>query len=882
MSIATRTDIREQLAARFAGSLSEGAQRHIVIWHDLDGEFAEAFTEIAADGEVVLGGATVRCVEACAGSMFATKRCIVREEAEKSFLVYRRTAKGALEGDWLADIELYAEQFQSDYLSLLVGDVEADDTTAVREGLARFKDFFRAKDRIRKFKVKMPHAASRDEVMFGVLGVLCGADAATASDIVLAFARRAAASLDEPEVLDKLIADVRKYDGLEPLARLVGRIAGYEGDLADARAFLTHLLITALSTTMPFEALMGLEGDISEHHATFCLDVVNEWYARDGNTASSDLYEACRMVEEERFLRTRFAEEPLARLLESDAFPTINEAILQDVMASLAKGADRREDVRVLLETRSSMMWYGLYESYFDCVTAAASMQAFALEHGDDFHIGKADEVWTAYTSSWWIMDAAYRRFCEAYQRSRHVRGALDDAARDLADAMDALYANWFLAKANGCWVDAASGQLASCGAVEGIPQQIGFYVDHVMPALSSGRCVVVGICDGMRYGVGQDLARALERETKGTAQVFAMQAVFPSETKFGMAALLPHVKMTYDAATDAVEVDGLPMRSIADREKILQKQRPASRAVQFQDLLSMRSNELKELASACDVLYVYQNTIDHAGHDEKGGQDVFEACDKAIEDMTSLVKMAVKDMGARDVIISADHGFLYAHQGFREMDKVSRDAVSAPPLKVERRFIQAPDDATSDVLVRVDKTELDGGASSWWAARDCVRIKAQGASIHYVHGGISLQELCVPVVRFRNMRTSTKGYVEVRPATLQLLSSSRRITSSIFNLELFQKEPVGGKVVAEEYELVFTDGSGNEVSDGRTVRADRDSVDERERIMRVKFALKPGRRWSSAETYYLVARNVKSGAIEWKESFSIEVAFAPVDDFGW
>lgn len=880
--MATKLDVRGQLEAKFVRPLPEGAQRHIVIWHDPDGEFAEAYEELAGDGNALFGGVAVRCVHAHDGNMFATKRLIVREEPQQSFLVYRQTPKGALTGDWLADIELYADHFQSDYLSLLVADLDAEDVAGVREGLMRFKGFFRAKERIQKFKGKMAHAASKDDVMLGVLAVLCKAESAAASDIVLAFARRAAEALEDSEAAADIVAVLEKHDAMEPLRRLLERITGYAGDLADGRAFLAHLLLTALSATMSSEALQELEGDISEPHAAFCLEVLREWYAHGGSAVSSDLYEASRMVEEERFLEQRFHEAPLAQLMESDVFPCINEAILHDVMSSLAKGADRREDARALLANRGSMMWYEPYESYFDCVAAAASMQAFSIEHANDFHVGKATDAWEAYIGSWWTMDAAYRRFCEAYQRSRHVRGELADTARDLSDSMDALYANWFLASANGCWADAAREQWEDGGFIKGIPRQTDFYVDQVMPAFGSGKCVVVGICDGMRYGVGQDLARTLERETKGTAKVLAMQSTFPSETKFGMAALLPHTKMTYDAAADAVEVDGMPTKSTAERQKILQKQRPASKAVQFTDLLGMRSSELKELASGCDLLYVYQNTIDHAGHDEKGGQDVFEACDKAIEDMTSLVKMAVKDMGARDVIITADHGFLYTHQGFREMDQVGREVVSAEPTKVERRFIQAPPDATSDVLLRIDREEIDGGASSWWAARDCVRIKAQGASKQYVHGGISLQEMCVPVVKFRNMRTSTKGFVEVHPATLQLLSSNRRITNSIFNLNLFQKEPVGGKVVAEDHELVFTDASGNEVSDSRAVRADRESSDENERIIRVQFALKPGRQWGSGEAYYLVARNAKSGAIEWKEAFSIEVAFAPVDDFGW
>ena len=93
------------------------------MWHDAEGEFAATFAELAEGG---FGEAVeqrlprpVRFVEACDGHMFEVKRLIAREDTTSDMLVYRQQGRGGLEGDWLADVELYADQFSADYLSLL-------------------------------------------------------------------------------------------------------------------------------------------------------------------------------------------------------------------------------------------------------------------------------------------------------------------------------------------------------------------------------------------------------------------------------------------------------------------------------------------------------------------------------------------------------------------------------------------------------------------------------------------------------------------------------------------------------------------------------------------------------------------------------------------
>lgn len=118
----SQIDVIEQLKQRFAEPLGECAQRRIVVWHDADGEFEEQFDGLAqrgfddagvVDGVMPASGdfpRAVRFVKAEDGVMFAVKRLVNREDAANDILLYRKQPRGVAEGDWLADVELYADR----------------------------------------------------------------------------------------------------------------------------------------------------------------------------------------------------------------------------------------------------------------------------------------------------------------------------------------------------------------------------------------------------------------------------------------------------------------------------------------------------------------------------------------------------------------------------------------------------------------------------------------------------------------------------------------------------------------------------------------------------------------------------------------------------
>lgn len=111
---------------------------------------------------------------------------------------------------------------------------------------------------------------------------------------------------------------------------------------------------------------------------------------------------------------------------------------------------------------------------------------------------------------------------------------------------------------------------------------------------------------------------------------------------------------------------------------------------------------------------------------------------------------------------------------------------------------------------------------------------------MNFVHGGLSLQEVVVPVIDYHFLRNSNKTYManraqyDTKPVALELLSASRKICNMIFALNFYQKEPVGDIRTAATYLLYFVDSNGVQVSDSVKLIADSSSSIEQDRTYRL------------------------------------------------
>ena len=135
---------------------------------------------------------------------------------------------------------------------------------------------------------------------------------------------------------------------------------------------------------------------------------------------------------------------------------------------------------------------------------------------------------------------------------------------------------------------------------------------------------------------------------------------------------------------------DEMPTDGTENRDKILKKTNPKNCAVTYETLLTMKQAQRRELVSGADVVYIYHNTIDAVGDKANTEHQVFEACADALEELKNLVRLIVNSMSGSKILITADHGFLYAHEPLTESEKVSTSLVSGNVLESGRRYLLA------------------------------------------------------------------------------------------------------------------------------------------------------------------------------------------------
>lgn len=858
--------IQSTLQARFAAPLPEFYQRRILFWHDEDGEFADLVDSLDLPGVTV--------VKRTGSNNFAIKKLLLHDDPQGNYLIYDPFSYAHPQDNWLLDMEKYSESFRADYTSLLMEDLHIEPSPPLRKTMKRYATFFANKERVDKLRrLGRESYQTPLQLHIVILAVLAGQkkQGSTAQDVLQAVL---SGGLEEED--NAPLNQIKKFGDIEVFWQLARKYTGYlQEEDKPLGFFAAHVLLTAQAQTMPMEVWKGLERFVSQSNTAYCYSLVSEWRERGDRDA---LWALCRSVEQELRLPERFDKLEVETLLTGDIFPAIHESILKRFFQETAEQVVKIDGMLKAAEHQRTAGWYLSFAPYYECLYAIAKMQAFYRDHSEGFHLVEPKAVWKLYTETAWEMDRFYRQFHTAFGASlKDSNVVLEDKLKGATDYVEGLYQNWFLQELTRCWTTAAEEELAHLGYLSEIGRQRDFYTHYVRPLTGKGGRVFVILSDALRFEVAEELSESLPRTTKGTVKLEAVQSMFPSITKFGMAALLPG--KTLSVTEDMhVFVDGMPTRTTADREKILCASNPNSVAVQYGDIIGMKRAQRRELIQGKEVVYIYHNTIDAIGDKAPTEQKVFEACTDALEELAGLVRVIVNDMQGTDILITADHGFLYTYRPLTEGDKVGREVMTGTIYEIGRRYALTSLDAQAEHLLPVQRTGvLEGFPLNGYTPRDATRIKVSGGGENYVHGGVSLQEMVVPVIAFKNLRSKSKQYVEVKNAGLKLLSESRKITNLLFSLDFLQEQPVGDKIQPCTYTIYMTDGEGVVVSDRQTVIADRTSANASERVFRVRFNLKAGT-YDRKQEYRLVIANGTD--VPEEVGFQIDVAFA--DDFGF
>lgn len=858
--------VLQDLNRRFAAPLPEFYNRRIIFWYDEDREFEDKL------GEVDLENARLAVLNG--HNNFEIKKLLSVDDKSNNYLVYSPLSYDRPDEDWLIHIELYSEEFRADLNSIWMREMGLPASPVIRKQVKAYHKFFNAKERRAKVAALNNNITTAAQMHLVVMAAICGIKDIQPNSIIHAVIN-AGLNMDTNSIYQNLV----NFNADKPFWMMVVKATGYnEGDDCNLGRLAIHMLLTAATRTMKSENLAGLDGFISIPHQAYCYDFISDWLHSDDN---SELYGMARYAEEEARLPQRFAKLPVEELVDTECFPCINEVILEKIMTEITDHIISVDMIKNTVEKRRTMVWYDKVDCYYDGILQIANMQQFFLEHSAGFHTVEAKNVWAEYTGDYYKMDTFYRQYHLCFQKSL-MKGndVIDDLFKHTAEKVEGLYSNWFLGQLGTNWSDACAENLEQYGRILDVPQQEDFYRTYVKGA--DNRVFII-ISDAFRYEVASSLTEQLRRETQSKVELKSCVAIFPTVTKFGMAALLPHKTI------GVVERTGGGLQVLADeqsteannRDKVLKNANPCSVALQYKNIIGMKRPERSALVKGMDVVYFYHNKVDEASHTSDSA--VFPACDDAITEIKNLVRIIVNEFGGTNIYITADHGFLYTYKPLTEDSKVDKTTETEYDVEIDRRYLITRKGAKTDFMLPVN---FLGGTTEYdaFAPRESVRIKKKGGGLNFVHGGISLQEMVVPVIEYKYLRNDSKVYqrnrdkYDTKSVMVSLLSASRKITNMIFSLNFYQKEAVGDNREAANYLLYFTDASGKQVSDTQKIIADKASDNGQDRTFRCSFHLKQ-MKYNNTDSYYLNIADESGVQLPQREEFQIDIAFA-VDEF--
>ena len=866
--------ISQELNKRFLEPLPEFYKRRIIVWYDEEKEFAEEI------GSLELTNAKVICLTG--NNNFAVKKTLAVDEPTQNFLIYNPISYEKVEDDWLLDVELYSEEFRADLIAIWMDEMGIPSSVALRNQVKKYSKFLNAKAR-REDVVKL--SDSLDSPMKLQLAVMASIGEAGRTEPIAIIKSVLKAGLNTDD--NSLYQEFVKYEASDLFWGMVSSITGYNDVDHNLGKLAAHIILTAASRTLPTAVFDGLSDYMSENGQlqAYCSDLVSDWIHSDDSVSYISMAET---VEEEMHLVKRLSKQTASELADTEVLPSLNRIILSKLMTDIKNEILEPDVIFSIAEKRRSLAWFTNYENYYKGIVALAKMEEFYKENAIGFHVVGAKNIWNAYTTDYYKMDTYYRQFHMSYENSKKAYGGdLQDLFTEVCNKVERLYSNWFLDGLGHNWSEEAASELEEKGYIDGIDRQEQFYDRKVKNADNK---VYVIISDALRYEVAASLKEELSREMQGKVNLSSMQGIFPTETKFGMAALLPHKELTVELKESdngkkllKVLADGQSSES-TNRENLLKASNPESIAVKAKDMMAVSRAERSELVKGKDVVYIYHDTIDETSHTSE--TKVFNACEETISELVTLVRTIVNDFGGINIMITADHGFLYTYSPLTEEAKTEKSEFVHRIVEYARRFAILTKGDDPEYLLPVKfmegKTDYYG-----YAPRGDIRIKTNaGSGMNFVHGGVSLQEMCVPLIEYKHLRNSSKEYqknrekYDTKPVEVTLLSANHKVSNMIFSLNFYQKDAVSGNREKAVYDAYFVDNTGKKISDVQKIFADKTSEDVQDRTFRCNFSLK-SQAYDSKELYYLIIEKEDSTDLPERIEFQIDIAFA-ADDFGF
>jgi PglZ domain len=317
---------------------------------------------------------------------------------------------------------------------------------------------------------------------------------------------------------------------------------------------------------------------------------------------------------------------------------------------------------------------------------------------------------------------------------------------------------------------------------IPGMLRQVQVFEKQVKPRLGEQKTAYVWV-DGLRFEMARELREVLNGDFDLTLQPAI--ASIPTITEIGMASLVPRADqgvrvVPVGGGKLGLEVDGTVLKDRKDRIAFLKAHAGVSvYDAKLDDLLPKPSKKMRDGIQGANLILITSQEIDELCEADNITQ-ARRQMDGVLNDLRRGFRVLV-DLGIKRIVLAADHGHLFGEEIGEDM-KI--EAPGGETADLHRRFWVGLGGTSEPSYLRTSlkalgvESDLDL-ATPWTLA--C--FKSKGGARAYFHGGLSPQELIIPVV----VMTTTAQTLSKPPTGIQwtLTTGSKKLSTRFFSVQV-------------------------------------------------------------------------------------------------
>lgn len=791
-------------------------KHRLVFWYDPDSRHQPVVEELEIPARIIEAD----------NNEWWIKYHVLKEKPEDHFLIYIPTERPDDRNNWLLDLVLAGFVFSHDLSETFREEMGLD--TEFREFFRRHAAFFQnsAERYLPLQDLVVPEKETERTLAVKMMGILISSVADSGIDKQNFDSILFVLALAELDGKSELWETLAKYNlQVAFLGELDSYLEEVPGDITPYGAVIEIV-------RKAWELETGGKSSLAARNARMLLQRWRDRYSPDNRYQRLII-----SVQEALDIPAQLGGFGMDRLSDLTLFPAVDSELgSRLVTAATEEGADLNA-IGDLASSRLSTYWVqkeeGATGAVYSLLVSYAEFEQ-ALQRVD-LNAAAPNGLSAGYIDTWYRIDTLYRKTLAAYRDA----GSLGSLA-SIIKRLEGRYIHQFLQPLVEQWDRANS--------VSGNPgtgkqrRQADFFPSVLRPALERGEKLVVIISDALRFEAGAELRERLSSINKISAEIEAMTAALPTVTAVGMNALLPHESL-FLRADGTVELDGQQIAGIEGRSKYLDSyvssRYPGKRAAAYwvNDILRLSSAAARELVSGIDLLYIYSNGIDAAADNAKTESSLPEAVESELSTLEGIVKKIANQLNRSNILITSDHGFLFQYEKPADAFFLSAD-ISGIGCR-DRRFVMN-DGPAADHFVSLSAGGRSGrGIDSELpvhVAEGLYRIRKQGGGSRYVHGGLSLQELFVPLIRVHVGRTD-----DVKPVDVSIMIPANTvITTPLYTVNFYQDGPVSEKRPPVQLRIYFAAEDGTVLSDTAELFFDSSDPNPQNRSRSAEFHFSP------------------------------------------